>query len=250
VEAYPLYILDLDGTLFRGNEPIPYAVETVKALRLRGATIRFLTNNSGETREYYFQKLSKMGFHPKMDEIYSSAIGSAAWLKENGIRSAFYVGQPGLATTLRDSGINVVNEFRLQADAVVAGICKSFTYQWLCDAMQQILEGAVFVATNTDSTYPVENGGLIPGAGSLVSAIQTCSGVEPHVIGKPNPYLIELILKESGVPPANALVVGDRMENDILSGDRAGCPTFLVLTGVSKTAPVGQAFAPDMRGLI
>ncbi len=250
VQSYSLYILDLDGTLFRGEESIPHAVEVVSTLRRRGAAIRFLTNNSGQTREFYTKKLARLGFTPQPDEIYSSAIGAAAWLKQNNLRHVHCVGEPGLSRTLAEGGALIVNGTKSSADAVVVGICKTFTYEWLNEAMQQIRGGARFVATNTDSTYPVEGGKEIPGAGSIVAAIQTCGGQEPFVVGKPNPYLVELILKDAAIKPAEALVVGDRLETDILSGHSAGCPTHLVLTGVSKSAPPNQSYSDDLRGIL
>jgi 4-nitrophenyl phosphatase len=247
LNRYPLYILDLDGTLFRGNETTPGAVETVAALRRQGAQVKFLTNNSGGTRAHYLEKLARLGFDPEPHEIYSSAIGAARYCREQGIEKVFAVGEPGLEETLQEAGIVLVDE---RAEAVVAGICRSFTYRWMNDAMQNILAGAQFIATNADATYPVEGGRLEPGAGSIVAAIATCSGQSPTVVGKPNPYLIHLILKEAGVQPGDALVVGDRLDTDIACGAAAGCPTHLVLCGVTQEAPAAQRWSADLRGLL
>jgi HAD superfamily hydrolase (TIGR01450 family) len=117
-------------------------------------------------------------------------------------------------------------------------------------AMQRIRGGQRFVATNSDSTYPMEGGRLIPGAGSIVAAIRTCSEQEPFVVGKPNPYMVTMALEGAGVRPSEALVVGDRLDTDIASGIAAGCPTHLVLTGVAHSAPEGQSFSPDLKGLL
>jgi HAD superfamily hydrolase (TIGR01450 family) len=255
VKRYKLYILDLDGTLYRGAEPIPGAVSTVQSLRANGAEIRYLTNNSGQTREFYQQKLSAMGFPVKPSEVYSSAIGAGSVCVERGFGSVFYVGQPGLRQTLLEAGLNVVNEGEIAdssqpASVVVAGICRNLTYQWVNSALQQILQGADFIATNTDATYPIEGGRVEPGAGAVVAAIQTCSGKEPTVIGKPNRLLIDLILADTGIVVQDTLVVGDRYETDILSGINAGCDTHLVLTGVTQTPPAGQSWSPDMTALL
>jgi 4-nitrophenyl phosphatase len=259
VRPYRLYILDLDGTLFRGNKAIPGAIETVAELRRRGAGIAFLTNNSSQTRASYVGKLSEMGFDVTYQEIYSSATSAAVYLVENGFRNVFVVGEAGLVETLRESNIEVTNADptgnvhsvpESGAEAVVAGICRHFTYDLLNGALQQCLSGAKLIATNTDATYPVEDGKLIPGAGSIVAAIQTCSGLTPTVIGKPNPYLVELILRDTGIPPAETLCVGDRVDTDLWAGERAGTATHLVLTGVSKQAPEGQSFSIDLRGLL
>jgi 4-nitrophenyl phosphatase len=215
--------------------------------------IRFLTNNSGQTRAFYCQKLEAMGFQPKPEEIYSSAIGAATVCFEKGLKTIFYVGERGLHETLQVGGIEVVNEGEeeaRQADAVVAGICHTLTYRWVSAALQQLLGGAEFIATNTDATYPVENGRVEPGAGAVVASIRTASGKEPFVIGKPNPLLLEMVLKDAGVAKADTLAVGDRYETDILSGKNAGIDTHLVLTGVTKEAPAGQSWSQDLSALL
>lgn len=252
------YIFDLDGTLYRGNEAIPGAAEVVAELKRRGAVVRYLTNNSSQTLAFFAEKLRGMGFEVGPSEVVSSALGTAHYLRAQGLDRAFVVGEPGLVQTLREQGLGVVNASAghvvdpegIDAPAVVVGIHRTFTYAIMGSAMQRIRAGAKFVATNPDSTFPLEGGRLVPGAGSVVAAIRTCSEVEPFVVGKPNPFLIQMILEETGIAPENALVVGDRLDTDIESGRRAGCPTHLVLTGVAKTAPEGQPFSPDLRGLL
>jgi len=258
MRRYPLYIFDLDGTLYRGDTVLPHAVETVSALKAAGSQVRYLTNNSGQTRAFFLNKLVGMGFPAELDEILSTAAGAAIHLTENGISRVFVVGEPGLVETFRQEGLIVVNaDERGQvlaegesSEAVVVGICRSFTYDLMRAAMIRIRSGQTFVATNTDSTYPLEGGSLIPGAGSVVAGIRTCSETEPFVVGKPNPFLVELILEETGIHPSEALVVGDRADTDLLCGERAGCPTHLVLTGVTQVPPAGQAFSTDLRGLL
>ncbi len=234
-------------------------MEVVVELRNRGAKIRFLTNNSGQTRRFYFQKLHGMGFDVVESEIFSSAIGTASYCTDNGLRSLFVVGEQGLVKTLRSSKLvvtNADNENHVQAiedvavDAVIAGICKSFNYDLMSAAMQCIRRGARFIATNTDATYPLEDNLLIPGAGAIVSSIQTCSGQEPFVVGKPNPFLLELVMRDAGIVASDTLVVGDRYETDIESGIRVGCDTHLVLTGVTKIPPPGQSFSEDLTALV
>lgn len=233
--------------MFRGNEALPHAVEVVAQLRQSGTVIRFLTNNSSQTREDIKEKLGRMGFNPQHKEIYSSAIGTAKYLRNQGIKSAYVVGEDGLKETLSEAGIEDV---QTGPEVVVAGICRSLTYDLISQAMNHIHGGVRFVATNTDATYPLEEGRLIPGAGAIVSAIQTCSGQEPFVVGKPNPFMIELILNEAGLGPSETLVVGDRFETDIISGQRAGCPIHLVLTGVTKEPLEGVPSSQDLRGIL
>lgn len=260
VKRYGLYIFDLDGTLYRGEEVISGTPEVVAQLRAEGALIRYVTNNSGRTRQNFVQKLSQMGFAARPEEIVSSATGVASLAKQRGYRSAFVVGEPGLVTTLREVGVAVVNALpngltvpqgavQIPVDAVIVGICRHFDYSLMESAMNAILGGAEFVATNRDATYPLEGDRFQPGAGAVVAGIATCTGREPFVVGKPNPFLIETILQETGVSASETLVVGDRLDTDIECGVRAGCDTFLVLTGVEKKMPNGQLGAETLSEL-
>jgi len=244
---HALAIFDLDGTLFRGEEPIPGAVEAVARCRASGKMVRYLTNNSSQTRDTFTAKLRRLGFEAHDEEVYSSAIGTAAFLRDSALRTAFVVGERGLSETLNSAGI--ATESRTY-DAVVAGICKTFSYDLLNSAMQHIRAGAKFVATNTDPTYPMEAGQFIPGAGSIVAAIQACAEAEPFVVGKPNPYLIDLILRDAGVHAAECLVIGDRIDTDIEAGVRAGANTLLVLTGATLAPPAEQRWLPSVADLI
>lgn len=255
MKAYKLYILDLDGTVYRGDEALPHAASVIAALRKRGAQVRFLTNNSGRTRAFYASKLSGMGIPCVASDFYSSASGTAIVCRDRGLSSVFAVGEHGLFDELRAVGVQLVNHASDpalatgQASAVVAGICRQFTYAWMNSAMQQIVGGAVFMATNCDATYPLEDGKFEPGAGSIVASIQTCSGVPPEVIGKPNRLLIDLILRDAGVLASEALAVGDRFDTDIVSGQNAGVDVHLVLTGVQREPVEGVPYSEDLLGL-
>ncbi|MEZ0326389.1 MAG: HAD-IIA family hydrolase [Fimbriimonas sp.] len=244
---YKAYIFDLDGTLFRGEEVIPEAVATVAELHRRGAIIRYLTNNSSRTREFFVEKLRNMGYPAESDEVYTSSLGTAKYLQHENVRRVFVLAEQGLNDTLEEHGITICET---DVEAVVVGLCRDFTYDLMNQAMQLIRGGARFVATNPDTTYPVENHKLIPGSGSIVAAVQACSETAPFVVGKPNPFLVELVLEEAGLRAEEALVVGDRDDTDIESGRRAGCPTFLVLTGVTKEPPAGQWHAHTMHELL
>lgn len=243
---YRLAIFDLDGTLFRGEEPIPGAVEALGRLRKHGIRIRFLTNNSSQTREAYVAKLSRMGFEAYDEEVYSTGIGTATYMRQQVLVSAFVVGEAGLKETLSLAQITVTDK---DPQAVIVGICKGFSYDLLNQAMQHIRAGARFIATNTDATYPMEGGRFIPGSGSLVAAVRTCTEQEPVVIGKPEPLLVEMILQDTGVEPIDTLMVGDRMDTDIEAGRRAGCQTLLVLTGAARSAPEGQHWLNSVADL-
>jgi 4-nitrophenyl phosphatase len=258
MKQYKLYVLDLDGTVCLGNQVLPGAAEAIATLRERGALIRFLTNSSANTPAQFAAKLNATGVACDESEMLNSGVGAAKFCSKEGYRSAFVVGEPGLIEVLAAHGVRTVNaphgtvqpQAESTADAAIVGICRSFSYDLLNAVMQQILAGARFIATNPDATYPLEAGRLIPGAGSLVAAVRTCSGKEPKAIGKPEPYLIDLLLEETGVEPRETLVVGDRVETDIDAGRAAGCDVALVMTGVTHEPPPGVPAVADLGGLL
>ncbi len=244
-----LIIFDLDGTLFRGHEPLPGAVETVNALAGRGIRLAFVTNNSAETRASVSAKLVGMGFPATPETSYVSGMAAAARCEQLGFGRVFVVGEPGLETTLTDAGLEVVGE---NADAVVCGVCRTrWSYPLLDAAQQEIRRGAHFFATNADKTYPLEGGRLSPGAGAMVAAIEACSGTQAEVCGKPAPFLFDLAMQAAGVSAEETLAIGDRYETDILGGQAAGCHVALVLTGVEtkpiEGVPTGETLADVLR---
>jgi len=247
MKPYPLYIFDMDGTLFRGDEALPRAVDTVTALRAAGSRVCYVTNNSTRPPEAYVQKLSRMGFPVRRAEVYSSALATAECLRGQ-VARAHVVGEEGLTSALEAAGIAISD---VDPEVVVVGLCRTFDYDRLTRAMRHLLDPSVrFVATNRDAAFPLEGGRLIPGAGAIVAALAVCSGREPEVVGKPSPYLIQWILREEGMAPADALVVGDRVETDMVAGQRAGCAVHLVLTGVTTAAPAGVPWSPDLSGVL
>ena len=248
MSRYPLYIFDLDGTLFRGAVAIPGAVETVAALRAGGAQVRYVTNNSTLARDRYVEKLSRLGFAAAPGDVYSSALGAAEYLRGS-VARAHVVGEAGLRAALEAAGIRASDAEA--PEVVVVGLCRAFDYDRMTRAMRHLLDpGVRFVATNRDASLPVEGGQLLPGAGAIVASLVACSGREPELVGKPTPYLIEWILREAGVEPRDTLVVGDRVETDIVAGQRAGCSVHLVLTGVTASAPPGVESSADLTGVL
>ncbi len=249
----PLYIFDLDGTLYRGSQPVDHAPEVVRQLHDEGASVRYVTNNSAARPEETSKKLVDMGYPSEPGWVYGSGPAAARYVLSLGFHTVFVVGEPSLEETCRATGLHTVTSDEAlagQVEAVVAGICRSFNYSLLRAAMRAVRHGAAFVATNLDSTYPVEEGLFDPGAGSIVASIATASGVRPDVVGKPAPLMILDILRDTNVLASDALVVGDRMDTDIAAGKAAGCPTFLVLTGVASDIPLGEDGADDLRGLL
>jgi phosphoglycolate/pyridoxal phosphate phosphatase family enzyme len=232
-----LFVFDLDGVIYRGNQPAPCAAQTVAEIRKSGHLVFFLTNNSAKTRIQYAQKLAEMQIKASPEEIMTSAYATALYLKENGFdgATAFVIGEEGLFAELSPIGVAFAEPSEdCRADVVVVGIDRSINYLKLKSAQQAILHGARFIATNRDATYPLENGRVEPGAGSIVAAVEVASGVSPIVIGKPETYSLEKILGLTGSKPEETVVVGDRIDTDVAMGKTAGVKTVLTLTGVTS----------------
>ncbi|HYO49178.1 MAG TPA: HAD-IIA family hydrolase [Chloroflexia bacterium] len=231
-------VLDMDGVLYRGNHALEGARELFPALRAAGLSFILLTNNATLTAQDFTAKLARMGIAVPPDAILTSSGATAMYMEEHFPEGGgvYVLGESGLLTA-----ISSAKGFRLdgwQPSFVVVGLYFKFDYDSLQRACSAIRRGARFVATNQDATLPVEGGELWPGAGSIVAAIQTCSGVAPTVIGKPNTHMAEVALDLLELPAEQVLCVGDRLETDILMGERAGMPTALLLTGVSQQADI------------
>lgn len=245
MKEYRLYIFDMDGVLFRGDTPVPGARETLDELRRRGAVVRFLTNNSTKTREHNARILRGMGFQAQAEEVFTSAIATARYLKGS---SAWVLGESGLFEELRTGGVEVVTDG--EAEWVVVGLQRNLTYEQIDEAQWRIRCGARFLATNRDATYPVEKR-VRPGAGMVVAAVVAAAEQEPEVVmGKPEPTMVRMILDEAGVDTSEALLIGDRVDTDIECARRAGCDSVLVLTGVTSEAPPGVVAVPTVSNLL
>jgi 4-nitrophenyl phosphatase len=236
MKPFTSYIFDLDGVLYRDQEIMPDGPETVRAIAERGSSVFYLTNNSGLHRESYVEKLTNMGYPTQKDQVMTSAYGTALYLKSIGAagKTAYVVGGDGLKQELSEIGLEILNfDQTLSADFVIAGIDRQFTYHKLLVAQNAIMSRATFIATNRDPTFPIKDGKVNPGGGSIVAAIETASLVTGKTIGKPEPYLYQLLLEQNKIQPNESLAIGDRLDTDILGGKRAGLTTALVLTGVT-----------------
>ena len=239
------FVFDMDGVLYRGDQPLPGVTELLDALALRERRFVLATNNSMSTPAMYVEKLARMGIAPPEEAILTSALATRDYLLEtlpagSGI---FTIGMPAMREQLfADTPFHPVLDGEEQPAAVVVALDLGFTYEKLKAANQAIRGGARFVATNADATLPTEQG-LVPGAGSIVAAIATASGVAPTVIGKPETPLLVQALHRMGITASEAVMVGDRLATDVLAARRAGILSVLVLTGVStrevlETSPV------------
>ena len=243
------WVFDMDGVLYVGAQRLPGVNDLLNALQLRELPYMLATNNSMATAADYVKKLAVMGIETPEAAILTSAMATRDYLIETLPEDAeiLVIGMPALRDQLfRDTKFQAVQFGESVPAAVVVGLDRTFTYEKLVLAHDAIRAGARFVATNADATLPTENG-LTPGCGSIVAAIATAAGVQPVVIGKPQPLILEMALHRLGVKPDEAVMVGDRLDTDILAGQRAGMLTLLVLTGVSTRDEIATAEAlPDL----
>lgn len=237
-------IIDLDGVLYRGDEPIEGAREFIALLQREGAPFLLLTNNSTRTPSQYVMKLAKMGITVRESDILTSAQAAALYMERIAPPGApvYAIGEDGLRAalgeryTITDQG----------AEFVVVGLDREFTYEKLRTAALLIRRGARFIATNPDKTLPTEEG-LIPGTGAIIAALEAATGVVPFVVGKPEPAIFDLALARMGVGKEGAAVIGDRLEIDVLGGRRAGLITILVLSGATSRQELeSSSIKPDL----
>lgn len=247
-----LVIFDLDGVVYRGMEPVPGARELVSHLHGRGVLVRFATNNSMVARDGYVERLAGMGITTSVDEIVTSTSATIEHLRLHApeVRRVLGVGAPGMEQELRDAGLQVAMAGQVaqeraggplaeRFDAVIVGLDPEVDYRRLSVTMRAVEEGARLIATNADARYPTADG-FLPGAGSLVAALELATGTPAEVIGKPSPAMFGAILEASGVPAGETVVIGDNPDSDIVGARRAGCASILVLTGIADADSAGS----------
>jgi 4-nitrophenyl phosphatase len=230
LEKTQVVVLDADGVLVEDGNPLPYAKQFVNYLKEKGIRVVVFTNNSTTHPKIIRQKYVDWGF--KLDYILTSSMLSAIYCEKESIKSAFIVGEQGLCDILQEQGVTLQDD---GPDAVVVGMDRKVTYEKLAIATRSIRNGSRFIATNSDPTFPTPRG-LEPGAGTLVSALQTSTEKEPEIIlGKPNTLGYDIIKKRYQVAYNDMLMIGDRYETDILGAVRLGIPSFIINSGVSAT---------------
>jgi len=243
IDKYRAFIIDLDGVVYLLNEPIPGARDALMQIQERGLKFVFLTNNSASTPEQYVKKLAKFGIEVAPRQIVTSGHAVGRFLDRNYEtegKTAFVIGEKGLTSELEERGLQLVEADEAgRARFVFVGMDRTFDFEKLKAAVVAIRNGAEFIAANADATYPTPDG-LWPGAGAIVAAVATGSGREPFVAGKPNPLMVEVALERIDQEPSEILLVGDRLETDILAGIEAGVDTMLVLTGVSRVEEIEE----------
>ena len=228
---YEAFFLDLDGVLVKSSHVLPGAPEFLRFLSDFGP-VAILSNNSTRSRRVFAGNLRDKGLEVTPEMVVNSAfVASQFLLSTEGKSKVFMIGEEGLAEELQDAGHEIVEPKK--AEYVVVGMDRDLTYEKLSRALFALVNGAEFIATNSDGTYPTKDR-LVPGAGAMVGAIRGM-GYEPReVVGKPSPRAVQAGLKALDLESAeNCLLVGDRLETDILAANNANMDSVLVLTGIS-----------------
>lgn len=230
MKNYKGYLIDLDGTMYRGTEKIHEAVEFVKRLKEANIPYLFVTNNSSKRKEQVSDKLEAFGVPCTPDHVFTTSMATASYIShEKSDASVYVIGEEGIRDALTDEGLTLQDD---HPDYVVVGIDRSLTYEKFAKACIAVRNGATFISTNGDIAIPTERG-LLPGNGSLTSVISVSTETDPIFIGKPEPIIMEQALEQLGTEKETALMVGDNYRTDILAGINAGLDTLLVHTGVT-----------------
>ncbi len=262
LETIPLprgLIVDMDGVLWHGDRPLPGLLEFFRFVARRGLRYLLATNNASRTPRQYRQKLARFGIEVAEEQILTSGVVTAAYLAEiypPAETRLFVIGEAGLLDPLKEEGFQLIDGFDPEnpADLVVVGKDETLTWEKLALATLHLNDGALFVATNGDTTLPTERG-FVHGNGAILAALTAATGIEPTIVGKPEPFIYQHALKRLDIRPEEALVVGDRLETDILGACRAGIPSVLLLSGVSdeedlkKVAYRPTWVLPDLEAL-
>ena len=239
------FICDMDGVIYHGNQILPGVKEFVEWLYRENKQFLFLTNNSGKTPLELSQKLKNMGLEVDESHFYTSALATAKFLSKQSPNCKVYViGEPGLYSALYNEGITISET---DPDYVVVGEVFNYNYESVCKAVNLVLKGAKLIGTNSDVTGPTDNGNIIPACRALISPIEMATGKEAYFVGKPNPLMMRTGLNMLGVHSSEAVMIGDRMDTDIIVGIEGGLDTVLVLSGVTTEADIAHyAYRPRL----
>lgn len=225
------YLMDMDGVLVRGTNLIPGADGFIARLRAAGKPFLILTNNSMYTPRDLQARLARIGLAVEAKELYTSGLATAQFLKQQKPDgSAYVIGEAGLTTALHDMGYILSDQ---NPDYVVLGETVTYSFQRLTQAIRLIMGGARFIATNPDVIGPSETG-MVPATGAVAALIAEATGVKPYYVGKPNPLMMRSAIRQLNGHSETSVMIGDRMDTDVISGTEAGMRTILVLSGVTQ----------------
>jgi len=229
------YLIDMDGVLVHGQKMIPGASEFIKRIQRSSGEYLILTNNPAYTPRDLAHRLDQIGLVIPPDRIFTSALATAHFLRDQRENArVFVIGESGLTTAVHDEGMVITD---LDPEYVILGETVAFNVELITKAIRFIIDGASFIATNPDPTGVAEDG-IVPANGAMAALIERATGVSPFYVGKPNPLMMRTALNYLGVHSENTIMVGDRMDTDILAGVESGLETILVLTGVTHREDV------------
>jgi NagD protein len=229
------YLTDMDGVIVRGPALIPGAAEFIQRLRTQVIPFLILTNNSLYTPRDLQVRLSYMGLEVPPEAIFTSALATAQFLhSQRPDGRAYVIGESGLTTALHDIGYVLTDQ---EPEYVVLGETTTYSFERITRAIRFISNGSRFIATNPDVMGPGE-GGIVPATGAVAALISSATGVKPYFIGKPNPLMMRTALRTLNAHSENSVMIGDRMDTDIIAGIESGLRTILVLTGVTSRRQV------------
>lgn len=224
------FICDMDGVIYHGNQILLGVREFIQWMQDENKEYLFLTNNSGYTPRELNQKLARMGLDVPEEHFYTSALATAAFLRQQAPGcSVFAIGEAGLLNALYDAGVTMND---VNPDYVVVGEGRAYSLDTLTKATNLVMNGAKLIGANSDVSGPIENG-IAPACGALVAPIEMATGRKAYFCGKPNPLMMRTGLRLLGCHSAEAVMIGDRMDTDVISGMESGMSTVLVLSGVS-----------------
>jgi len=237
------WLTDMDGVLVHENDAIPGASELLAGWESSGIPYLVLTNNSIFTARDLSARLRASGLNVPEDRIWTSALATADFLKQQlPGGSAFVIGEAGILTALHEAGFIMTET---SPDFVVVGETRNYSFEAITKAIRLINDGARFIVTNPDATGPSADGPL-PATGAIAALITKATGKDPYVVGKPNPMMFRSALNKIGAHSKRTGMIGDRMDTDVIAGIEAGLHTVLVLTGISDTAEIEKyPFRPD-----
>ncbi len=235
IKSKKAFISDMDGVIYHGNKLLPGVPEFVEWLKREDKKFLFLTNSSERTPKELQEKMQRLGIDVDAEVFYTSALATANFLANQKPRgTAFIIGEAGLINAMYNVGYSMNN---VNPDYVVVGETRSYSFEKIEQAINLVRKGAKLIGTNTDITGPAENG-IVPGTRALVAPIELSTGQGAYYVGKPNPLMMRIALKKLGCSREETIIIGDRMDTDIVAGIESEIDTLLVLSGITdlKTA--------------
>lgn len=243
------FISDMDGVIYHGNNLLPGAADFIRLMEERQLRYLFLTNSSERTPRELAEKLARLGVNVAPEHFYTSALATADFLsRQRPGCTVFAIGEAGLTNALYEKGISMND---VNPDYVVVGETRTYGFERLEKAVRLVLRGARLIGTNPDLTGPTESG-IVPATGSLIAPIELATGKKAYFIGKPNPFMMRRAVKYLNAMSRETLIIGDRMDTDIIAGVEAEVDTVLVLSGVTGKSDIPNfAYTPKyvLRGL-